>query len=124
MLIFSMALPAQSGPRTLVQFRNLFYTDGRTPWMSDQSVSRPLPKHRKTQNKRIHTPNIHALSGIRIHDPSVRESEYRSCLRPHGHCDRHVDIYTTSFISRMVVQLSCSFFHASFSNGEKCALYT
>jgi hypothetical protein len=58
--------------------------------MSDQLVTRPLPKHRttQTQNKRIHTPNIHALSGIPAHDPSVRASEDSSCLRPRGHCDR------------------------------------
>jgi hypothetical protein len=49
------------------------FSFSRTPWTSDQHVARPLPKHRTTQtkNKRIHTPNIHALSGIRIHDPSV-----------------------------------------------------
>jgi hypothetical protein len=87
---FSMALPAHSGPRPLIQFRNHFYTDGRTPCTSDQPVARPLPKHRTTwtQNKRIHTPNIHALSGIRAHDPSVRASEDSSCLRPRGYCDR------------------------------------
>jgi hypothetical protein len=70
---FSMALPAHSAPRPLIQLRNLFYTDGRTPWTSDQPVARPLPTHRttQTQNKRIQTPNIHALSGIRSHDPSV-----------------------------------------------------
>jgi hypothetical protein len=43
----------------------------------------------QTQNKRIHTPNIHALSGIRTHDPSVRESENSSCFRPRGYRDRH-----------------------------------
>jgi hypothetical protein len=32
--------------------------------------------------------DIHALSGIRTHDPSVRASEDSSCLRPRGHCDR------------------------------------
>jgi hypothetical protein len=39
--------------------------------MSDQLVARPLPKHRRTQtqNKCIHTPNIHALSWIQTHDP-------------------------------------------------------
>jgi hypothetical protein len=37
-------------------------------------------KHRKN----AHT-DIHALSGIRNHNPSIRAS---SCLRPHGHCDR------------------------------------
>jgi hypothetical protein len=33
------------------------FTDGRTPWTSDQLVARPLPKHRttQTQNKHIHT---------------------------------------------------------------------
>jgi hypothetical protein len=56
-LFFSMALPAHSGPRPLIQFRDHFYTDGMTPWSSDQPVARPLSKHRttQTQNKRIHT---------------------------------------------------------------------
>lgn len=31
---------------------------------------------------------IHALSEIRTHDPSFREKEDSSCLRPWGHCDR------------------------------------
>jgi hypothetical protein len=55
----------------------IFFTEGRTPWRSDQLVARPLPKHRKTQtqNKRIHAPNIHALSGIRNHNPGVQVSE-------------------------------------------------
>jgi hypothetical protein len=50
--------------------------------MSDQPVANPPPKHRTTQaqNKCIHTPNIHALSRIRTHYPSVRESEDNSCL--------------------------------------------
>jgi hypothetical protein len=58
--------------------------------MSDQPVARPLPKHRttQTQNKRIRAPNIHALSGIRTHDPSVLASEDSSWLRSRGHCDR------------------------------------
>jgi hypothetical protein len=32
---------------------------------------------------------IHALSGIRTHYPSARESEGSSYLRPRGQCDRH-----------------------------------
>jgi hypothetical protein len=58
----------------LFQFHDLF-TDGRTPWTSDQLVAWPLPKHRtpQTQNKHIHTPNIHALCGIRTHDPGYRD---------------------------------------------------
>jgi hypothetical protein len=91
MSFFSMALPAHSGPRPLIPFRDHFFTDGRTPRTSDQPVARPLPKHRttQTQNKRIHTPNIHALSGIRTHDPRVHASKDSSCLRPRGCCDRN-----------------------------------
>jgi hypothetical protein len=32
--------------------------------------------------------DIHALSGIRTHDPSVRVSEDSSCLRPRSPCGR------------------------------------
>jgi hypothetical protein len=39
----------------------------------------------------MHT-NIHALSGMRTHDPSVRASEDISCFRPRGHCDRQTKI--------------------------------
>jgi hypothetical protein len=69
----------------------IIFIDSRTPWTSDQPVARPLPKHRATQsqNKRIHTPNVHALSRIRTHDPSVRASEDSSWLRPRGYSDRH-----------------------------------
>jgi hypothetical protein len=75
----------------------IIFTDGRTPWTSDQLVARPLPKHTtaQTQNKHIHTPNIHALSGIRTQDPSVRASEDSSCLRPLGYCDRQLYLLPT-----------------------------
>jgi hypothetical protein len=78
-----MALQPFVGPRPLLQFRNLFYTDGRIPWTSDQPVAWTLPTHRIN----VHTDN-HALSGIRTHDPSVRASEDSSCLRPRNYCDR------------------------------------
>jgi hypothetical protein len=68
----------------LTTFQFILYTDGRTPCTGDQPVARPLPVHRIN----AHNTNIHALSGIRTHDPSVRASEYRSCLRPRGQCDR------------------------------------
>jgi hypothetical protein len=55
--------------------------------MSDQLVTRQLPTH--TQNKRKH----HPLSGIRTHDPTVRDSEDISCLRLRGHCDRQIEEY-------------------------------
>jgi hypothetical protein len=51
-----------------------------TPWTGDQPVARPLPTRRTTHNT-----GIHALIGIRTHDPSVRASEDSSCLRPRGH---------------------------------------
>jgi hypothetical protein len=38
-------------PGHFFQFRNLFYTVGRTPWTSDQPVTRPLPTHRTTQTE-------------------------------------------------------------------------
>jgi hypothetical protein len=53
----SMALQLFVQPWPLLQFSNLFYADGRTPWTSDQPVARPLPIHRttQTQNKGIQT---------------------------------------------------------------------
>jgi hypothetical protein len=51
-----MALQSFVGPWPLPQFRNLSYTEGRTPWTSFQTVARPLPTHRaiQTQNKSKH----------------------------------------------------------------------
>jgi hypothetical protein len=67
---------AHSGSRPLIN-SVIIYSQTEGLLMSDQPVARPLPKHRttQTQNKRIHTPNIHALSGIWTHDPSVRANE-------------------------------------------------
>jgi hypothetical protein len=47
-------------------------------------------QHEHIRNARTytHTPNIHALSGIPTHEPSVRASEDSSCLRPLGYRDR------------------------------------
>jgi hypothetical protein len=41
-ILSSMALQPFAGRWPLLQFRNHIYTDGRTPWTSDQPVSRPL----------------------------------------------------------------------------------
>jgi hypothetical protein len=89
-----MTLQPFVGPWPLLQFRNLLHIDGRAPWTSDQPVARPLPTYRttQTQNKRSHTPNIHALSGIRTPDPSIQEIEYSSYLKPRGHCDRQFQV--------------------------------
>jgi hypothetical protein len=45
-----MALQSFVGPWPLLQFLDL-YTVGRTPWMGDQPVARPLPAHRTTQTE-------------------------------------------------------------------------
>jgi hypothetical protein len=71
-----MTLQPFVGPSPLLQFPDLFYTDGRTPWASDQSVEKRLPTHRTTQTQITHThTDTHATRGIRTHDPSVRASE-------------------------------------------------
>jgi hypothetical protein len=88
-ITFFYWLYSPRGSWSLFQFYDHF-TDGRTPWASDQLVARPLTTNRttQTQNKHIHTQNIHALCGIRIHDPGFRASEDNSCLRPRVYCDR------------------------------------
>jgi hypothetical protein len=40
------------------------------------------------KNAHTQTLNIHALSGIRTHDPGFRASEDSACLRPLGHRER------------------------------------
>jgi hypothetical protein len=51
-----MAVQLFVEPWPLLQFHNLFYTDGRNPWTSDQLVAGPLPKHRTTHTqKKTHT---------------------------------------------------------------------
>jgi hypothetical protein len=61
------------------------FTVGRTPWTGDQPVQgRYLYTE---QHKHRINADIHASSGIRTHDPSVRADEECSGLRPRGHCD-------------------------------------
>jgi hypothetical protein len=84
-----MVLQARSVPWSLIQFRNHFSeTVGLLGRVINSSQGRYLNTgQHKHRNKHTHTPNIHALSGIRTHDPSVRASEDSSCLRPRGYCD-------------------------------------
>jgi hypothetical protein len=63
----------------------ILYTFGGTPWPGDQPVATPLPTRRTTR-----TFNIHALSRIGTHDPSVRANEDISCLRPRCNWNRGV----------------------------------
>jgi hypothetical protein len=82
-----MALHPFVGPWNLLQFRNLF-----TPTVgllgggsARRNAATYTEDNKNTEQKQT---NIHVLSGIRIHDPSVRGSENSSFLRPCGHCDR------------------------------------
>jgi hypothetical protein len=79
---------AHSGPH--IQFPNHFsQMTGLLGRVSSPSEGRYLHTgQHKTQNKRTHTPNIHALSGIRTNYPSVQASEDVSYLTPRGHSDR------------------------------------
>jgi hypothetical protein len=99
---FSMALPAHSGSWPRIQFRNHFsQTVGLLGWVISPSQGLYL----NTGQHKL-TPNIHALSGIRTHDPSVRANADSSCFRPRGYCDR--------LYSRMVkLILSALYFPAS-----------
>jgi hypothetical protein len=74
-------------------------TAGRTPWTGDQLVARSLYLYTNTE-KHTHTqtPNIHALNGIRTHDPGFRGSEDSACLRPLGYRDRQTDLNTDIFL--------------------------
>jgi hypothetical protein len=72
---FSLALQPPWVLASDFQFHDHF-TDGRISWTRHQLVARHLPKHRttQTQNKHIHIPNIHAMCGIRTHDPGLQAS--------------------------------------------------
>jgi hypothetical protein len=76
-------------------FSFVSYTNGRTPWTSYRPVAMRVPIYRTTQTekKHTHTPDIHALSGIRNHYHSVRASEDSSCLRPLGRCEGPTALY-------------------------------
>jgi hypothetical protein len=75
----------------------ILYTVGRTPWTGDQPIARPPLTHRKHKHRvNAHNTDIHALSGIRTHNPSVQASKVSSCLRLHGHCDRNFFPFTAN----------------------------
>jgi hypothetical protein len=70
-----------------------FYTVGRTDSMDRGSAHRNAATYTEQhKHTKTHT-DIHALSRIRTHDPSVQANEDSSCLRPCGHCDLHLMPY-------------------------------
>jgi hypothetical protein len=72
--------------RTLAFLNGLFdpQTFDRTPWLGDQSNTRPLPKHRTTQHRNAQT-HIHAPRKIRNCDLNVQDVVDSTCLRPLGY---------------------------------------
>jgi hypothetical protein len=95
-----MALTALTGPWPI------FYTTlGLLEWVINMSQGRYLymwwHKHRISAYTDIHT-----LSGIRTHDPSIRVSEDSSYLRWRGCCDRW-DV-TISYPSFLTVCVTCN----------------
>jgi hypothetical protein len=49
---------------------------------------------------RMNIADIHASSGIRIHDPSIRVDKNASCLRPRGHSDRQISGIPSAYNKR------------------------
>jgi hypothetical protein len=83
----SMALEPFVGPWPLLSFL-ILHTVGRLLGRGI-SQSQCLYLHTEQQKHRINAyTDIHALSGIRTHDPSARSGEDGSCLRQRDHCDR------------------------------------
>jgi hypothetical protein len=74
-------------PFTSVSWSKTF---SRTPWTSDQPVTRPLPNT-----------DIYASSRIWTHDPSVQASEDSSCLRPNSHYDWILALITVPYFSTL-----------------------
>jgi hypothetical protein len=71
--------------------------------VTSPSQGRYLHTEQHKDRKNAHT-DIHALSGIRTHDPSVRASEDRSCLRSRVHRDRLSHVYMP-----IMLKTSCDF---------------
>jgi hypothetical protein len=95
-----MALQPLLGPDHFFSSVFIFYTDGRTPWTSYKTVTRPLPTHRTTQthNEHIHR---HPCLEWDSNPRSQRLSERRQSMP-------NVDLYSggARFESRPVHQLS------------------
>jgi hypothetical protein len=66
-------------------------TIGRTPWTGG-SARRKAATYTNTEYAQT---NIHALRGIRTHDPTVWASEDSSCLRRRGDCDQQRNLAYT-----------------------------
>jgi hypothetical protein len=93
-LSVSMALQP-FGPWPFSQFRNPIQSLG----LLGRGISASQGRYLHTGQ---HKHDIHASSGIRTHDPSVRMGEEGSCLRPRNHCDRLYGLSTYTKPMRII----------------------
>jgi hypothetical protein len=83
-----MVLHPFVGLSPLLLFRNLFYTDSRTPSMGDKPVAGRYIQTGQHKHRINANTDIHASTGIRTHELSFRASEDSLCFRLRGYCDR------------------------------------
>jgi hypothetical protein len=74
----------------------MIFIGGESAWRKAATYT-GQHKHRIKADK-----SIHALSGIRTHDPRVRASEDNSCLRRRGHCNRQTKNKCTLIVQYML----------------------
>jgi hypothetical protein len=92
-----MALPPFVGPWPLHQLRDLFTQTAGLLGRVISSSQGGQHKHRIN----AHT-DIHTLSGIRMHDPSVPANEDSLCLRQRGYCDRLRLFYSEELLNKPI----------------------
>jgi hypothetical protein len=84
-----MALQSFCWTSAPLSVSEILYTVGRNSLTGSARHKATTYTQNNTDIEWTHT-YIHALSGIRTHDPSVRVSEDSSCLRPCSHWDQHI----------------------------------
>jgi hypothetical protein len=95
----------------------IFFTQtvGLLGWVISPSQGRYLHTGWHKHRINVHT-DIHALSWIRTHDPSVQASE--ECLRPRGHSDWLVQYIWTGFLSNIRTNSKLKVFKSELKNGR------
>jgi hypothetical protein len=84
-----MAPQAFVGPwALLLQFRNLFYAVGSTPWTGDQPVARPQATQRTTQTQNKYTQTSMPWVGLESTIPAFERAKTVHALnRARRHCE-------------------------------------
>jgi hypothetical protein len=95
-LCLSMTLQSFVGPWPLFQFLNSVHS--RLDSLDGGPARRKAAIYTPNNTNRINAQNIYALSGVRTHDSRGRATENSSCLRPRGHCGRHICVYNAQLL--------------------------